>query len=173
MIAEASVFLSSAYPVSAQVVKTSVILTLPAPIMREKIKSNNELAISVLTGMSRHSQNLIQEYETIRLKPAGERVGWFLLKLLVDQGRIPDMVELPYDKSLIASYLDMKPETFSRSLKEFKNHGFQVRKDSVILPTVGSLCGFCDSDLARSCDRHATEACENPDGELFGLSRLK
>ena len=172
MIAEASIFLSSAYPVSAQVAKHAVILTLPAPIMREKIKKNNELAMSVLTGMSRHSQNLIQEYETIRLKPAGERVGWFLLKLLVDQGRIPDMVELPYDKSLIASYLDMKPETFSRSLKEFKNHGFKVGKDNVILPNAGSLCGFCDSDITRACEKHATDDCYNPDGDLFGLSKL-
>ena len=47
---------------------------------------------------------------------------------------MPDMVELPYDKSLIASYLDMKPETFSRTLKKFKQKGFEIRKDAVILP---------------------------------------
>lgn len=172
MISEASIFLNSPYPVSAQVVKRAVILSLPAPIMREKIKDNNEIAVSVLTGMSRHSENLIQEYETIRLKPANERVGWFLLKLLLDQGRVPDLVELPYDKSLIASYLDMKPETFSRSLKKFKTAGFQVNKDSVILPKVGALCGFCDSDLSRVCNIHGTEACPNPDRNPRGLKKF-
>ncbi len=79
---------------------------------------------------------------------------------------------LPYDKSLIASYLDMKPETFSRSLKKFKTAGFQVNKDSVILPKVGALCGFCDSDLSRVCNIHGTEACPNPDRKPRGLKKF-
>ena len=163
MIAESAVFLNANYPVSAQVVKKSVILTLPAPIIRERIKQHNEVALRVLDGISKHSHSLIQEFENIRLKPATERVGWFLLKLLLDQGKVPDLIELPYDKSLIASYLDMKPETFSRTLKRFKENGFEINKSSVILPRVGALCGFCDHDLAATCERHNTPACSNPD----------
>lgn len=163
MVAESAVFLNASYPVSAQVAKNAVVLTLPAPIIREKIKQQNELALRVLTGMSQHSQSLIQEFENIRLKPATERVGWFLLKLLLDQGKVPDLIELPYDKSLIASYLDMKPETFSRTLKRFKDNGFKINKNSVILPKVNALCGFCDHDLAAACKKHGTEDCSNPD----------
>ncbi|MBT6035463.1 MAG: cyclic nucleotide-binding domain-containing protein [Kordiimonadaceae bacterium] len=163
MIAESAVFLNAPFPVSAQVAKSAQILTLPAPIIRENVKSNNALAINVLTAMSVHSQLLIQGLESIRLKSATERVGWFLLKLLLEQGRVPDMVELPYDKSLIASYLDMKPETFSRTLKKFKQKGFEIRKDAVILPQVKALCGFCDSDVAGICSRHGTDECPNPD----------
>ncbi len=163
MIAESAVFLNASYPVSAQVAKKAVVLTLPAPIIRERIKEHNELALRVLAGISQRSHSLIQEFENIRLKPATERVGWFLLKLLLDQGRVPDLVELPYDKSLIASYLDMKPETFSRTLKRFKDNGFEINKNSVVLPTVGALCGFCDHDLAPSCKKHGTPECSNPD----------
>ena len=163
MVAESAVFLNAPFPVSAQVAKEAQILTLPAPIIRENINSNNDLAINVLKAMSVHSQLLIQGLENIRLKSATERVGWFLLKLLLEQGRVPDMVELPYDKSLIASYLDMKPETFSRTLKKFKQKGFEIRKDSVILPQVKALCGFCDSDTAGICSRHGTPECPNPD----------
>ena len=136
---------------------------MPAPIIRENINTNNDLAINVLTAMSVHSQLLIQGLESIRLKSATERVGWFLLKLLLEQGRVPDMVELPYDKSLIASYLDMKPETFSRTLKKFKQKGFEIRKDAVILPQVKALCGFCDSNVSGICSKHGTPACPNPD----------
>ncbi|MBT6032451.1 MAG: cyclic nucleotide-binding domain-containing protein [Kordiimonadaceae bacterium] len=163
MIAESAVFLNAPFPISAQVAKNAQILTLPAPIIRENVKSNNDLAINVLTAMSVHSQLLIQGLESIRLKSATERVGWFLLKLLLEQGRVPDMVELPYDKSLIASYLDMKPETFSRTLKKFKQKGFEIRKDSVILPKVKSLCGFCDTDVAAICSQQGTPECPNPD----------
>ncbi len=163
MVAESAVFLNATYPVSAQVAKKAVVLTLPAPIIRERIKQHNELALRVLDGISQHSHSLIQEFENIRLKPAAERVGWFLLKLLLDQGKVPDLIELPYDKSLIASYLDMKPETFSRTLKRFKDNGFEINKNSVILPNINALCGFCDHDLAAACTKHGTPECPNPD----------
>ncbi|MBL4602220.1 MAG: nitrate- and nitrite sensing domain-containing protein [Emcibacteraceae bacterium] len=163
MVAESAVFLNAPFPISAQVAKNAQILTLPAQIIRENVKSNNDLAVNVLTGMSVHSQLMIQGMESIRLKSATERVGWFLLKLLLEQGRVPDMVELPYDKSLIASYLDMKPETFSRTLKKFKQKGFEIRKDAVILPHVKALCGFCDSDVVGICSMHGTPECPNPD----------
>lgn len=162
MVAESAVFLNATYPVSAQVVKKIVVLTLPAPIIRERIKQHNELALRVLDGISQHSHSLIQEFENIRLKPATERVGWFLLKLLLNQGKVPDLIDLPYDKSLMASYLDMKPETFSRTLKKFKENGFEINKNSIILPNISALCGFCDHDLAPLCDRHNTPECPNP-----------
>jgi len=163
MIAESAVFLNAPFPISAQVAKNALILTLPAPIIREQLKTNNNLAMNILKGMSLHSQMLIQGLESIRLKSATERVGWFLLKLLMEQGRVPDLIELPYDKSLIASYLDMKPETFSRTLKKFKQRGFEINKNSVIMPNVTALCGFCDSETASSCARHGTSDCPNPD----------
>ncbi|MDG1996991.1 MAG: nitrate- and nitrite sensing domain-containing protein [Emcibacteraceae bacterium] len=163
MVLESAVFLNAPYPLNAQVTKKALVLSLPAPIIREQVKTNNKLALNVLNGMSLHSQILIQNIESVRLKSATERVGWFFLKLLLDQGRVPDMVELPYDKSLIASYLDMKPETFSRTLKKFKHKGFEIRKDAVILPSVNALCGFCDADTASACSRHGTPDCPNPD----------
>jgi len=163
MIAESAVFLNAPFPINAQVAKEANILSLSAPIIRENLKTNNDLALNVLTAMSVHSQMLIQGLESIRLKSATERVGWYLLKLLLEQGRVPDMVELPYDKSIIASYLDMKPETFSRTLKKFKQKGFEIRKDAVILPQVKALCGFCDSDVVGICSMHGTPECPNPD----------
>lgn len=170
MILESAVFLNAPYPLNAQVSKKAVILSLPAPIIREQVKSNNNLALNVLNGMSLHSQILIQDMESIRLKSTTERVGWFFLRLLLEQGRVIDKMELPYDKSLIASYLDMKPETFSRTLKKFKSQGFDIKKDEVILPNVNALCGFCDPDTGSVCSRHGTADCPNPDclpEELF------
>ncbi|MDG1438476.1 MAG: nitrate- and nitrite sensing domain-containing protein [Emcibacteraceae bacterium] len=163
MIAESAVFLNAPFPINAQVAKEANVLSLTASMIRKNLKINNDLALNVLASMSVHSQMLIQGLESIRLKTATERVGWYLLKLLLEQGRVPDMVELPYDKSVIASYLDMKPETFSRTLKKFKQKGFEIRKDAVILPQVKALCGFCDSDVVEKCAMHGTPECPNPD----------
>lgn len=166
MVLESAVFLNAPYPLNAQVSKKAVILSLPAPIIREQVNKNNSLALNVLNGMSLHSQILIQDMESIRLKSTTERVGWFFLRLLLEQGTVTDKMALPYDKSLIASYLDMKPETFSRILKKFKSQGFDIRKDEVILPNVNALCGFCDPDIGSVCSRHGTADCPNPNCEL-------
>ena len=64
MIAESAVFLNAPYPISAQVAKGAQILTLPASIIRENVKTNNDLALNVLTAMSVHSQLLIKGMES-------------------------------------------------------------------------------------------------------------
>lgn len=163
MVAESAIFLNARYPISAQVAKTAVVVSLPVTIVREQLKASNNFALNMLNGISLHSQILIQGLENIRLKPVTERVGWFLLKLLVEQDKVPDMVELPYDKSIIASYLDMKPETFSRTLKKFSQIGFEINNKSIIIPAANALCGFCDTDIAMACSRHGTPDCPNPD----------
>jgi len=161
-IGESAVFLNSAHPTSAQIAENAVLLAIPAPIIREQIRNSPELAMNMLMNMSRHSQSLIHHIESTRLKSATDRVGWFLLKLFLDKDYLTDAVELPYDKSMIASYLDMKPETFSRTLKHFKSNDFKIDNNTIILPDIRALCNFCDIDTALSCSRHGTPECDNP-----------
>lgn len=158
-IMETAVFLNLGYPVNAQIAENAILLSLPAPVFRERIKEDADLATNFLTSMSYRSQNLINKMAHSRLKTVDERVGWFLLKLTIEQGHQTRNVELPYDKSLIASYLDMKRETFSRALKRFKQQGFKIQNNKVILPTQNSLCEFCDQSLAEQCPRHNRDGC--------------
>ena len=161
-IMESAVFLNTSFPVSCQVVEDATLLSIPAPFLREQIRNNNELALNLMAAMSHRSQGLIRQIEDARLKTVDERIGWFLLKLLLEQGRISRCVDLPYDKSLIASYLDMKRETFSRALKRMKEKGFKIENDTVVIPDLGALCGFCDQDTADQCAMHGTADCPNP-----------
>ncbi|MCC7259488.1 MAG: nitrate- and nitrite sensing domain-containing protein [Alphaproteobacteria bacterium] len=160
-IMESAVFLNTTFPVSAQIVEDTILLSLPAPMIRERVRDNNELALNLLASMSYRSQSLIRQIENARLKSADERIGWFLLKLLLEQGHMSRCVELPYDKSLIASYLDMKRETFSRALKRLKEKGFRIENNTVVIPNLSSLCGYCDTETAAVCDRHGTPDCPN------------
>lgn len=160
-IMESAIFLNTTFPVSAQVVEDATLLSLPAPMIREQVRGNNELALNLLASMSYRSQSLIRQIENARLKSADERIGWFLLKLLLEQGLVSRCVELPYDKSLIASYLDMKRETFSRALKRLKEKGFRIENNTVVIPSLASLCGYCDTETAAVCDRHGTPDCPN------------
>lgn len=165
---EAAVFLDVPTPVSAQVVENALLLSIPAPVIRQRIQSSPQLAVSMLNTVSLRSQRLVQQLELSRLKTAQERVGWFLLRLALNQ-RTPDgTIYLPYEKSIIASYLDMRPETFSRTLQKFKQDGFEVSSDHVIAPDPFSLCEFCDVELAIQCVRASTEECPRP--ELSDIS---
>ncbi len=161
-IMEAAVFLNSTFPISAQIIEDATLISLPAPMIREQLRTNNELAQNLLASMAYRSQNLIRQIENARLKSADQRVGWFLLKLLLEQGRTSIAVELPYDKSMVASYLDMKRETFSRALKRLKERGFKIENDTIVIPKLSSLCGYCDHDLAGECKLHGTAECPNP-----------
>ena len=58
--------------------------------------------------------------------------------------------------------MDTKPETFKRTLK-FKQKGFEIKKNTVIVPQVKALCGFCGSDVVGICARHGTPECPNPE----------
>ncbi len=157
---EAAVFLNIPSLVSAQVVQNAKLLSLPAPIIRQNLADNKNLALNMIGGLSMRSQGLIRQIEHSRLKTATERVGWFLLKLGMEQhGGKANAITLPYDKSTIASYLDMTPETFSRTLKRFKNKGFRIQNDKITKPDPKALCSFCDEALADACIFKDEELC--------------
>jgi len=164
---ESAVFLNMPTPVNAQVVEHATLLSIPAPVIRQRIQASPQLAVNMLNTVSLRSQRLVQQLELSRLKSAQERVGWFLLRLRLNQKTPDGTILLPYEKSIIASYLDMRPETFSRTLKKFKDEGFKVATDHVVIPDDNALCGFCDAELAGNCGRVHTEDCPRPEiGDL-------
>lgn len=149
---EAAVFLNIPSAVSAQVVQQTILLSLPAPIVRQSLLENTKFALNMIDSLSMRSQSLIRQIEQSRLKTATERVGWFLLRLGMEQsGGKGNVITLPYDKSTTASFLDMTPETFSRTLKQFRNKGFSIQNDKIIKPAPEALCSFCDETLAEAC----------------------
>ncbi len=157
---EAAVFLNIPSIINAQVVQGAKLLSLPAPIIRQNMSDNKNLALNMIGGLSMRSQGLIRQIEHSRLKTATERVGWFLLKLGMEQsGGEGTAITLPYDKSTIASYLDMTPETFSRTLKRFKNRGFSIQNDKITKPDPKALCAFCDESLSEACIFKDKESC--------------
>jgi CRP-like cAMP-binding protein len=160
---ESAVFLDTPTPVNAQVIAEARILSIPAPVIRQRLKSSNSLALSMLNNISLKTQHLVQQIEQTRLKTAQERVGGFLLGLYLDRPRSDGKVDLPYDKALIASYLDMRAETFSRTLKKLKSEGIEIDGDQIILKNRRALCNFCDMHLACRCDLANTEDCPRPE----------
>lgn len=160
---ETVIFDNSPFPVNAQAVDNVKLLSIPASIVREKLQNNKELAINMLSSVAGRSQELINQFEQLTLKTVTQRVGWFLLKLFLESGERSRNLELPYEKSLIAGYLGMKPATFSRTLQTLKEQGIDIDRNTISLPDVFALCNYCDRELAARCSRAESGACPNPD----------
>jgi CRP-like cAMP-binding protein len=149
-------------PASVQAIDKVKLLSIPSVIFREHLEEDRTLAINMLATTATQSQNHINQIEQLTLRTAAQRVGWFLLRLrlMLDQQQSLE-ITLPFDKALIASFLDIKPETFSRILQLFRDKGFDINRQTLTLPDHYALCEFCNYDLARKCHRAGAEGCVN------------
>ena len=150
---------STLTPLNAKTITKCKILSLSLPVLRDHISRNHKLSQNILTATTNRLQRLVSQYEQITLKNATQRVGWFLVNLHLETGLEGAPLKLPFDKALIASYLNIKPETFSRALQHFKKEGFVIEKDQVILPNISALCKYCDPEMALRCGRAEAANC--------------
>lgn len=159
---ETTIFSHAPFQVSAQAAENAKLLSIPASIMREKLQHDKQLAINMLSMAAGRSKDLISHFGQLTLKTVTQRVGWFLLKLFLERGECALDLKLPYDKSLIAGFLGMKPETFSRTLQVLKERGIDIDRNTVTLPDIFALCDYCDMDIAGKCDRAGSVECPKP-----------
>ena len=159
VVIESSIFESSNYTNNAQVSVEGRLLSFPAAIYRHLVNQDLTLALNSLKYLSQSSTQYQQQVEANRVKSTKERVGHFLLKQFVTQ-KNPNTIMLPYEKTIIASLLDMKPETFSRSLKTFKKEGLSSEKQQIQVKNMKMLCDYCDKEIAQSCQFKQQHDCE-------------
>ncbi len=150
LVIETSIFTNDKYFSSAQISNKAKLMSFPASIYRNLLNKDLALALNSLKYLSQTSRTYLNQIDNNRLKSSKERVGWFLLKQFIEQ-KNPNTILLPYEKTIIASLLDMKPETFSRSLKSFKNKGLSTEKHQIQIKDIKVLCHYCDADLATHC----------------------
>lgn len=142
--AEATIFLGGRYPVSAEVVSTSRLLKIDGEMLRQRIRDQPDLALSMLASCSHHLKFLVEQIEQIKLLSAPQRMAGFLLSLCASRAGAAT-VELPYEKGLIANRLGMKPESLSRALAKLRPLGVSVDRDRVSITDLVSLRDFVES----------------------------
>lgn len=140
------------FVVTAEVIENAEILSIPASIIRDGLKSDQRLASNALSLVAGHSQNIISQFGQVLSKDVKKRIGWFLLKLFLENLGKSKKFDLPYSKVLIAHYFGIQPETFSRALRDLRELGITTEKDTITLSDQYSLCRFCDSDTYSHCN---------------------
>lgn len=140
---ETSVFEDGLHSCNAQVVEDAQLIVLPSSLLREKTQVSHTFALNMLAAMSHHRRHSIEELEHLTVQSAPQRIGCFLLRLCNSQEEGEVTLHLPYDKTLIAARLGMKPETFSRALTRLRQESdIDVKGATVSIPDIQRLVGY-------------------------------
>ncbi|MGZ9096825.1 MAG: Crp/Fnr family transcriptional regulator [Micavibrio sp.] len=111
------------YPFSAQAIENTRLIEIPATLIQEIAKTDPAILTGIMKSMSREMHRLQIENEHLAVMSAPQRVGCLLLQLSSDMIGKGGTFSFPYDKSLAAQRLGMKPETFSRALSQLRPAG--------------------------------------------------
>jgi hypothetical protein len=107
---------------------------------------------------------MAQRVEQLTAQSATQRVAEFLTSLApCTEG--PCTIALPYDKSVIAGRLGLKPESLSRIFAKLRSIGVDVRASHVIVSEMARLGGLVASDRIQSratYNGRPAKACEEP-----------
>ena len=114
---EAVMFMGKPYPVYAQALTDSLALHINKNVILGGIESDPTFCRKMLAGLSIRLHRMIQNVESLSLRSSEQRVIDYLLHDLEDIKEGQDIhISLPANKNVIASNLNVTPETFSRIL---------------------------------------------------------
>ncbi len=139
--AEAAIFESGSYPVSASTLEETRLLVIPADAFLSKVTGNSAYVLKILASMSRHLHQLVNQVEELVLKSSVERVAGYISDLTPNASG-PVIVRLPLEKAVIAQHLGMQPETLSRSLARLRPLGVESKGGLIHVDDVSALRRF-------------------------------
>lgn len=145
--AEAAVFNDSrTYPANAQAVDEVVVVEIPRSFFVQKIEEDSRFALRMLGAIAARQHYLVQQLEQVTTRTAPQRIGAFLIRFCrkEKQGDGAWLVDLPYDKSVISTRLNIKPETFSRALAKLEPYGVSINGRHIMIADMQQLAEFCD-----------------------------
>lgn len=145
--AEAAIFQSGRYPVSASTLDETRLLAIPAASFIARVVEDSSYALKILASMSCHLHRLVNQVEELALKSSVERVAGYLSELCPNDAG-PASIRLPLDKAIIAQRLGMQPETLSRSFARLRNLGVESKGGQVRIDDVSALRQFGHGDCA-------------------------
>ena len=120
---EAVMFLDRPYPVFAQALMPSELLQVDQAAVFALLEDDPSFARAMLAGMAIRLHTMVRDVESYSMRTATQRVAGYLLEEL-DAAPGEHELRLPASKQVIASRLNLTPETFSRTLHLLVEQGY-------------------------------------------------
>ncbi|MEO5343777.1 MAG: Crp/Fnr family transcriptional regulator [Gammaproteobacteria bacterium SHHR-1] len=152
---EAMMFIQDChYPVAAQAMRGCRLIQIDNANFLRVLHQSNEACISLLQDMSVRLYDFVHEIYALTLSDAACRVAGYLLAQNSKRGAV---FELDVPKVALASRLSVKPETFSRIIKQLSSNDLIAvnNKQITILdePNLRTLTESCTRQEA--CQQHS------------------
>lgn len=153
--AEALMFLHRpTYPVGAEALTAAELISIDARDFTEMLRESTETCFLLLGDLSQRIRGLLREIDELSLYSATCRVAGYLVEASPEDG---DEFELPVAKQILASRLSVKPETFSRIIKNLNESGVVTIKNSRVrihdrkrLRETANICNSSQDSLLTS-----------------------
>lgn len=122
---EAIMFLNRPCPVFAEGLVDSLLLHIGSGPVFALLESDPLFARRMLAGLSMRLHSLVQDVETYSLRSSAQRVVGYLLQQCPQEGACEGSfdISLPTSKQVIASRLNLTPETLSRIFHDLAVNG--------------------------------------------------
>jgi CRP-like cAMP-binding protein len=118
-------------------------MLIPIKLIRGLVNDNQIFCLNLLKEISARNKKIFTLLSHIKINNAKQRVTQFILSLESENSKNPMELNLTYSKSVIASYLNIKPETFSRILNKLKKDGeIATNKNSITILKKDSLIKY-------------------------------
>lgn len=128
-------------------------MSLPAEPFRRLLAEDGESAFSIISSAAAHARATTDYLVRLKAMSGVRRAGDLLLRLSRDNGgRV--RFALPYEKSVLAHSIGLRPESFSRALSQLAAVGVTFEGEFVWLASQERLRAFVEN---RSWP-HASEA---------------
>lgn len=149
-VGEMTVLEEGYYSDNAAAADRVVAIRLPMSLLKQSLNSNHQVALKMLKTLSDKRLRQAQEIESLKLQNAPQRIGCFLLRQCKGKTEGEQTIKLPYEKSLIATQLGMKGETFSRALSKLKSAtGIKAKGADLDVPEIDGLACFVCSGCSN------------------------
>lgn len=133
------------YLMSARTLQKSRIILIPASDLRAVFRRDPEFAVSTINELAGCYRAVVRHAKGLKLRTARERVAAYLVRQAQRAGGAGSFT-LPLEKRVIASYLGMTPESFSRTLKQLESVGIAVRGATVSVTALDRLIAIARPD---------------------------
>ena len=138
VFAEALMFTNKTdYPVSSAALSDSEVISINAKQFHDMLWDSTATCLLLLGDMSLRLRKLVNEINTLTLQTGTCRVASYLLHEMPEHTKD---FKLDTAKKTIAASLSIKPETFSRIIKNMNNQGIlSIRGNNVSIHDVNAL----------------------------------
>lgn len=120
------------YQTCAEAISVVRVVVLRGDALLSLMRKDPAVSLRVVASLSAQLRQLAAHVEELKLFDARERTAYFLLGLSrVRSGAYT--VALPFEKTVIAAWLGMKPASLSRALARLRPYGVTVDRETILV----------------------------------------